>query len=353
MAWRGELTFDLSIRDRGRGISIDGELVELLRGVRDEGSLARAVRRLGISYRHAWDIIIELESRLGQAVVVTFRGGASGGRSELTTVGEEIVERYERFSRAVEEAFRREILENDLRIEGSHCIGIDLLTRLLKRRYPEMRIHVAAVGSKAGLEAVSRREADIAGIHIYDQKTDTYNVEAVRLIPHHGELALVRGYRREQGLIVRRGNPKGIRDMVDLMRRDVKFINRNIGSGTRMLIDRILDELARSRGFDPVEIRELIDGYDNEVRTHIDVALAVLRGRADVGVGIRAVAERYRLRFISLIYEDFDFAIARSSLNKEEVRSFIELLASDEFREAVHSHAPGLTVSSDTGSFLP
>jgi putative molybdopterin biosynthesis protein len=189
----------------------------------------------------------------------------------------------------------------DLVVIGSHCTGLDLVVSLLRRKGVTSK--VIAVGSTAGLEAAARGECDVAGVHLLDPGTGTYNEPFLR-----PGLALVRGYGRRQGVVSRDGREEG------------RMVNRNRGSGTRVLIDRLL------QGRRP-------DGYDFEVRSHQAVAVAVRGGRADWGVCIENVAQGLRFRFLA--EERFDFVIPEARRNRPAVEAFVALLAEPSTRDAL------------------
>ncbi len=239
----------------------------------------------------------------------------------------------------------------DLMIIGSHCVGIDVLLEVMRRRNP-VQAKVINVGSTGGIMAVKRGEADLAGTHLLDEETGEYNIPYLLKYGLRGRAVLVKGYVREQGFIVAKGNPKDIRWFDDLLRDDVTFINRNPGSGTRILLDMHLRRMAEDMGIGFEEIRRRIKGYDVEAKSHTAVAVAVLMGKADVGLGIRTVAERYGLDFIPVRPEEFDFVVRRDRLEKESVRLFLEVLKSEEFRRELESRLPGIRVTDRTGEIV-
>ncbi len=235
----------------------------------------------------------------------------------------------------------------DLTIIGSHCIGVDLLLSMLRER---IKPKVINVGSSGGLAAVRRGESDISGMHLVDEATGEYNLPFIRRLGLEDRVYLVRGYFREQGIVVQKGNPRGISGVEDLLE-GVRFINRNPGSGTRVLLDLELGKLAEERG---VELRELtarITGYEIEAKSHSAVAAAVAHGRADAGIAIRTVAEQYGLDFIPLREEEYDFAIPREKIEKREVQDFLSALRSSEFRQMLE-RTPGLKPAPNTGEVL-
>lgn len=213
---------------------------------------------------------------------------------------------------------------------GSHDNTIDLLANFLKKRYPKYSLSSAHVGSIGGLMAVKRGEAHLAGTHLLDEETGEYNVPFIkRLLPEKG-VVLVNLVYREQGLVVLRGNPKNIRGFEDLTRGDVTFINRQSGSGTRLLTDRHLKEL----GIRPGKIK----GYEKEEYTHMGVASAVQSGVADTGLAILASAKALSLDFIPVAKERYDLCIAKEFYDTPMLQGLLEIIRNDEeFRNLVMS----------------
>jgi putative molybdopterin biosynthesis protein len=209
----------------------------------------------------------------------------------------------------------------DLVVIGSHCTGLDhLLSELCQRG---VMSKVLSVGSTGGLEAAKRGECDVAGIHLLDPETDTYNrpflTDALELVP---------GYGRLQGIVFRRGDARfGGRSVEDARNAALSdagcvLVNRNRGSGTRLLIDRLLG------GARPA-------GYLTEARSHNAVAAAVVQGRADWGVAIAPVARASGLGFLPLRAERYDFVVPRARLERSAVQAFIALLAEPAMRRAL------------------
>ncbi|MGQ9532096.1 MAG: molybdopterin biosynthesis protein [Desulfotomaculales bacterium] len=210
---------------------------------------------------------------------------------------------------------------------GSHDLALDVLADLLKRKYPEAGLSSAHVGSMAGLLALRRGEAHAAGTHLLDEETGEYNVPYLRRLLPGTPVVLVNLAYREQGLMVRPGNPKGIHDLSDLARPEVRFVNRQKGAGTRVLLDYKLKQL----GLSPDQIR----GYENEEFTHMAVAVAVASGRADVGLGILAAARALNLEFIPVLQERYDLCFLKAYWDQPVVRRVLDVLNSAEFRERV------------------
>ncbi len=234
----------------------------------------------------------------------------------------------------------------ELTIIGSHCIGIDILLSLMQ----PIQAKIMNVGSSGGLAAAKRGECDIAGTHLLD-KSGEYNLPFIKRLKLEEKVYLIRGYEREQGLVIAKGNPKGIKGIEDLLRQDVSFINRNPGSGTRVLLDIELEKLAKRQGEDFQELVKRINGYEIEAKTHSAIAAAVAYGRADVGLAIRTVAEQYDLDFIPLKSEKYDFVVPKEKISKPSVEKFLNLLKSNDFKKKLENTV-GLKVTEETGKII-
>ncbi len=221
---------------------------------------------------------------------------------------------------------RAEAMDDRLIAIGSHDLTIDLLSSLLREKTGG-RIHIASsnVGSLGGLLALKRGTAHLAGSHLLDTATGDYNRSYIgRYLPEL-PVALVTLVHRWQGFIVPAGNPKGIEGIGDLARPDVLFVNRQSGSGTRILLDY---ELAKA-GIPA----ERVAGYGNEEYTHMNVAMAVASGAADAGLGIHTAAQALALDFIPVTKERYDLVIPRAYLAEEKSRILLETIRSAEFKE--------------------
>jgi putative molybdopterin biosynthesis protein len=220
-----------------------------------------------------------------------------------------------------------EEIEGSLLAVGSHDLLLDLLSDLLGRQLPGVHLSSAHVGSLAGLLALKRGECHLAGTHLIDEATGEYNLSWLRRYFAEGEVALVHLARREQGLIVPKGNPLGLRSLADVAERNAEWINRQRGSGTRQLLDFRL----KAEGIPAERIR----GYDRELYTHLAVAAAVKTGGADAGLGILAAAKALELEFIPVASEQYDLAIRPDALELFAMRELLRLLQSAEFRAQV------------------
>ncbi len=222
-----------------------------------------------------------------------------------------------------------EDIANTIVIIGSHDITVDILSDEIREKDSAIRIASGNVGSLGGLLALKKGTAHVAGAHLLDTATGEYNISYIqkylKRVPVHVFNLVV----RDQGLIIQRGNPRQVRGIGDLTRDDLSFVNRQPGSGTRILFDYKLQEM----GIDPSQIR----GYDNEEYTHMNVAVAVLNGMADVGLGIMAAAKALDLDFIPVLSEQYDLVIPSPFVNDHKIQLLISVARSKEFRNRVEA----------------
>ena len=208
---------------------------------------------------------------------------------------------------------------------GSHDNTLDLLTDELRRRSTKVRLSSSHVGSMGGLMALKRRVCHMAGIHLLDPIDGSYNTRYVEKYLPGRSLTLVNLVTRQQGLMVAKGNPKGITGVESLTRDDIRFVNRQAGSGTRILLDYHLKTL----GID----NKTIDGYTRDEYTHMSVAVAVLSGTADAGLGIHAAARALDLDFIPVVTEQYDLLIDNDFIKMPMMDEFLTTMKSERFKE--------------------
>jgi putative molybdopterin biosynthesis protein len=218
-------------------------------------------------------------------------------------------------------------IERTIVVTGSHDLVLDLAASALRDRDPGIALASSNVGSLAGLAALRDGLCHLAGSHLLDADSGEYTLPWVeRLMPDH-DAAVVRLTHREQGLIVAPGNPLGLEGIDDLTRPGLRYVNRQRGAGTRVLLDHSLSQ----RGIEP----DTIDGYAREEHTHLAVAAAVAADRADCGLGVLAAARAFGLDFVPVAKEPYDLVLERASLDSELLAPLWDLLASAEFRAEV------------------
>jgi len=219
-------------------------------------------------------------------------------------------------------------IRNTIVAVGSHDNTMDVLTDLIREKSSRVSLSSSHVGSMGGLMAIKKGLCHVAGTHLLDPEDGSYNISYLKKYLPDTPIHLVHLVQREQGLIIRPGNPKQIQGIEDLTRTDVTFINRQAGSGTRILLDFKLDRLGLSKSD--------ITGYENEEFTHMAVAVAVLSGAADAGLGIYAAAKALNLDFIPVITESYDLVIPDAFFDTENIQLLLSIIRSGAFIEKVN-----------------
>jgi molybdate transport repressor ModE-like protein len=324
---------------------LDPRVPPLLGAIRTHATLRAAAAEIGLSYRTAWSLIGDTGRLLGVPVAELQRGRGT----RLTPAGEQLVAADTRATQRLHEAG----LEVDVGPRGPRAgeqapvvaASHDLLLAAFCDRWarPQGLIgELAFKGSLESLGALARGEAQVAGFHVATAMAEAAAGALRRLLDPRRD-ALLRFAEREQGLIVPRGNPKRLRSFADVAARHLRFVNRQRGSGTRLLIDQLLQQAA----IDPSAIR----GYGTEEFTHLAVAATVAAGRADAGFGLRAAAWRFKLGFVPLRRETYWLASRSSRLDTEWGRRLREGLAGEPLRRATRG-LPGYAIG-EAGTVAP
>jgi len=324
--------------------TIDARLLPLLRAVSKAGSLNKAVAVLGLSYRHAWGMVGEMERTLGRSLVLMDRG--RGAR--LSPFAEKLLEADAAATRVIERELASTVrvlgratpLTLDkphgmpLLIHASHdYVLAELRDRLLARGSPA-ELHFR--GSLDCLASLARSECDVAGFHLPEASAESAAFAPYRPLLGMRGLRLIRFVHRSQGLMVARGNPKRLLSLADLVKSGAHFVNRQAESGTRLCFDRLL----AAEGLRPAQIK----GYQTEEFTHAAVAATVASGMADAGLGIEAAARQHGLDFVPLASERYFLAVRAARLAGQPMLSMMEMLKSAAFRKRVNAH-PGYTAT--------
>lgn len=213
-------------------------------------------------------------------------------------------------------------IKNTIVISGSHDPMIDLIGEIL-RKTSDYYISSSHIGSMGGIMAMLKGEVHIAPVHLLDTITGEYNKSYIEKY-FGGGISLIKGVKRSQGIMVKKGNPKNIKAISDLAKENITYVNRQKGAGTRILLDFLLQK-------EKID-SEKIYGYTNEEFTHTAVAAQIANGNADAGLGILAAAKLYDLDFIEVAWEDYDFLVKKTMLNDKFVKAFLEALKSDELK---------------------
>ena len=299
------------------------ELLPLLTAIQSSGSIADAARATAMSYRRAWGMLRQFESEFGAPLVIKTRGQGT----RLSALAEKLLWADRRVAARLSPTL--ESLSSEL--EGE-------LESLLVPARASLRIHashgfaVAELKYRTSTEAVAalaRGECDLAGFHVAEGSFQKTSVEPYLAWLDPRRHVLIHLAHRTQGLFVASGNPKRIGGLEDLARPDLRFVNRQVGSGTRVLIDLLL---ARHR-IDP----DRIVGYENTEFTHAAVAAYIASGMADVGFGLETAARRFGLDFIALLRERYFFGCEAAAVTKPLLRNVVALLRGAELRAVINA----------------
>ncbi len=272
--------------------------------------------------------------RVGERVIAIPLAGGAGMMTSLVRADGILrippdISGYSDGDKAIVELLTSEkALNNRLLAIGSHDLTIDLLASSINER-SEGRITISSsnIGSMGGLLAVEKGITHFAGSHLLDTQTGDYNRSYIQRYIKNTPVSLVTLVHRWQGFMIAKGNPKGIKGISDLTRPDVALINRQPGSGTRILLDYELQKA----GINPAAIA----GYRSEEYTHMSVAMAVTSGRADVGMGILAAAQALNLDFIPVARERYDLVIPTDLLKDERIMLLLDIIRSAKFIDQV------------------
>jgi len=322
--------------DDQRGADVHNPLFELLSALREHGSIQHAAKALGASYRHVWGALKHWEGVLGEPLV----SWAQGQPARLTPFAQRMVWAEARArARLVPhiEALRVELervlsealdgTQQVLTVYASHDLALPLLR---EHAGAEARLHIELkfAGSVDALRALAEGRCVVAGFHVPRLQARGLFEKSLKPLLKPGVHKLIGCCTRRQGLLVARDNPHRIAALRDLVKDGVRFVNRQSGSGTRLLTDQLL-QLERIAP-------ESIAGYaDSAEDSHLAVAAAVASGAADAGVGIEAAAQRYRLQFVPLAEEDYFLVCLRDALDQPPVLKLREVLASAAWQQTL------------------
>jgi molybdate transport repressor ModE-like protein len=322
------------LRDHEDGEHLLPPLVPLLAAIHETGSLAKACEATGQSYRHAWGLLQEARQVFGAPLVASTRGRGA----LLTGLGEKLLwadkriharlgPTLEALASEIEAEIERASPDSRgvFRIHASHAFALTALRDFLARRH--IPVEISYQGSSDALASLHNAGCDAAGFHV-----PIGDLEAA-VLPLYGKWlkpevhVLVTVVVRRQGIIVAPGNPRGITSIADLGHAGVRFVNRQPGSGTRILLDLLLarERLSETR----------IDGYDRSEYTHAAVAAHIASGMADAGLGVETAARQFHLGFVPLVNERYFLAMRREALESPMMERVLEAMRSKEFRAQI------------------
>ena len=317
------------------GKRLGPELFEILRAIRETGSVQRAAKATGFSYRHLWNLTAKW-SRFFSGPLVQFRRGQG---AKLTALGEKLLWAEARIEASLSSHLSNltTVLERDINealatarpliyVHASHDLVLGKLRDLFNQNnHSKLEVHFC--GSLDALASLCRANCDIAGFHLPSGLAGMGLLKKYSRFLKPRVQKLIQFATRCQGIMVAPSNPHVIQRLADLTRRDVRFVNRQPGSGTRLLFD----ELLLHHNIDSMKI----SGYEAEEFTHAAVAATVASGLADAGFGIQAAAHQYGLKFIPIINERYFLTCHEETLRRPEISSLLGLLRKDEFKSLI------------------
>jgi molybdate transport repressor ModE-like protein len=333
--------------------TLDPRLMPLLRAVATTTSLKAAVADCGISYRAAWGLLRDYQQKLGEPLVLLERGRGAN----LSPAGERLIgvaSAAERRLARVLPSLATELgapsqaqahgPRQQVRMAASHDLALAALASALPERHG-LSLEVSFIGSLLALREFAEGRVDVAGFHVpVGRRPDWDRASIMRGLRARRD-RLIRFVDREQGLILPSGNPMQVRNFHDIAQRRLRFINRQPGSGTRLLIDQMIDHERVDRAD--------VAGYGNEEFTHRAVAATVASGGADAGFGLRAAAAEYRLAFVPLVRERYFLAVRARAVRTAPVERLLEALRGPMFARIARNFAgyrldaPGSVVGLD------
>ena len=314
------------------GNQLNPQLFELLRELHDREKLTDAAKALGISYRHGWNLIQRWTEFFGTPLVDMQKGRGA----KLTNLGEKLLWAEERVIARL--GPQMESLASELNLEihqalrsdtpvinlyASHGYAVALLPTLVN----ELQLNIQYMPSIEGIAAVERGDCQVAGFHLPTELSGSDIYRRYRELLSNPQLRVIRFITRQQGLMVEKGNPKGITGLQDLQRDEIRFVNRQPGSGTSAL----LDELLQRNGIEGNRIK----GFNTREYTHSAIAAYVASGMADTGMGVEPPARQFSLDFIPLANEHYLLICLQETLSNPGMQRFLADIRSEQFSEAI------------------
>lgn len=307
------------------------KIVEILNGMKfDKPEIIQAelTKKIVSSLKYEEFVRVKLGLIDGKYKAFPFNKGAGAVTSLVKTDGiVRIPQNFEGYNEGkvteVELLRKKEDVDNTLIIGGSHDPLIDEIIDICRINYRDIYVSSSNIGSVAGLMAIKRNEAHLAGIHLLDEETGSYNIDYIKKHFPERKTVLIKCVKRIQGIIVEKGNPRNIKTIKDLANPDIRYVNRQIGSGTRILFDFEL----KKNGIKT----DIINGYDRVENTHIAVSLAIKSRTADAGLGVYSAAKIYGLDFVPIADEEYDFLTLERFVSDKKLDIFVKSLKNPDF----------------------
>jgi len=335
------------------GAELGNPLFELLAAVIEGGSIRDAAQTLGTSYRYVWGALRKWERVLGEPLI----SWSQGKKARPTPFAERLLwaERRARtrlqphiealrsdLSRVLAEA--RDERYQLLTVRASHDLALPVLQQHVSRE-GDLHLDIGFQGSVDALHALNDRQCLVAGFHVPEFDRPSVFAKALKRVLKPGRHTLIACSRRMQGLMLRQEHAAVVRTFPDVARQGLRFVNRQPGSGTRLLVDHLLQQHA-------VRPEDLLGALEHVEHTHVSVALCVASAVADVGVGVEAAAMQFGLRFVPLVEENYFFACLTSNIEHPAVQRLRTVLASAHWRDILVS-LPGYRPPAAPGAAVP
>ena len=331
-------------RDGGMRLQLENPLFDILSAIHASGSVGQAAARLQLSYRHVWGELKRWEATLDAGLIVWERGK----RARLSPFGEKLLFAEQRARMRVQPQVDNLIAEMErefalafdpdvhvIPMFASHDIALSRLKDFLARD-ANLHLDLQFRGSLACIEALSRGDCLLAGFHVSeDRAAGSMTQKAFKSLLKPGRHKLINFVGRQQGLMLAPGNPKQVAGVQDLKRADIRFVNRQPGSGTRLEIEQLLASAAIA----PASV----NGFEYAEPTHLAVAAAVSSKLADVGFGIQAAAAAFGLDFLPLTREQYYFVCLKEAVDQAPIRKLRELLQRSEWQGLI-ADLPGYDI---------
>lgn len=337
-------------------LDLDARLLPGLEAIQSTGSIGQAARKMGVSYRFLWGLILRWGELLGSPLAKLERGRGA----KLTLFGEKLLWADKRIAARMSpmldsmaselELELQSIVSRDsnvARIHASHGFAVEVLREELATA--AVPVELKYIGSRDAVISLADEKCDLAGFHVPVGDLEALALVQFRPWIEQPNLVLIELATRQQGLMTSSDNPKGIRRLCDLVKPACRFVNRQAGSGTRILFDLLLQQ----EKLDSAEIA----GYDVVEYTHAAVAAFVASGMADVGFGIETGARRFGLHFIPLTTERYFFLCRESNLHSHPVQAVLQIMQNEGFKNKVNRlpgyHAENCGVIADADQVFP
>ncbi|MDX1573409.1 MAG: substrate-binding domain-containing protein [Methylophaga sp.] len=329
------IDFNWQIQTGTESRALEPLLLNLLSAINEHGALQQAAKDVGVSYRHAWGMMEKWQQLFGLPLIEKQRGRGT----RLAPAGKYLLQAHQHLQarllpQLINQAtqLRQQIEElktsqnqSRLTIFASHGLAISALREQLTQQ--EIAVDLHFHGSLESLQELHRGHCDVAGFHIPVGKLGQQIADQYLALLDAKQISLIYLVRRQQGLMITAGNPLRIRDLTDLSKNGLRFINRQRGSGTRLLFDQLLS----AQQITPASIK----GYQQEEFTHMAVAAMIASGAADCGFGIAAVADKFALDFLPICEEHYCLAIPTNRLLTEPVQALLNSLKAPNWRQSL------------------